>query len=362
MKILDLKAWDLRFPTSQGRHGSDAMNPDPDYSAAYVVLEAEGALQGHGLAFTIGRGNDLVVQAIRELGRFLQGISLETFKADPLRVWRTLTADSQLRWLGPEKGVVHMAAAALVNALWDLWARSEGKPLWQLLSDLPPERIVAAAEFRYVTDALTPQEALDLLEKACEGKEEREALLREQGYPAYTTSAGWLGYRDEEVLRRCREAKAHGFRAFKVKVGRVLEDDLRRLSLLRSELGPEGVLMADANQVWEVAEAIEWTRALAPFGLLWIEEPTHPDDVLGHRIIAEALAPLGIRVATGEHVANRVLFKQLLASGAIGFCQLDAARLAGINEILTVLLLAAKYRVPVCPHAGGVVCRSTCST
>lgn len=354
MRIIEARALDVRFPTSKSLDGSDAMNPDPDYSAAYVVLRSDRGLEGHGLAFTIGRGNELVVQAIQVLLPKVVGERLESFTADMAGFWRRLTGDSQLRWLGPEKGVIHLATAAVVNAVWDLWAKAEGKPLWKLLVDLPPEQLVASIDFRYLTDAITPPEALEILKRLEPTKSEREAQMCRDGYPAYTTSAGWLGYPDEKIRRLCREALEQGFSAFKLKVGRDLEDDLRRCAIVREEIGPDGVLMVDANQVWDVPQAIEWVRQLAPYNLLWIEEPTSPDDILGHRAIAKALEDTGIRVATGEHVHNRVMFKQYLEAGAMGFCQIDACRLGGVNEVLSVLLLAAKFGVPVCPHAGGV--------
>lgn len=354
MRITAARTLDVRFPTSKHLDGSDAMHPDPDYSAAYVVLKSDRGLEGHGLAFTIGRGNELVVQAIQVLLPKVVGERLESFTADMAGFWRRLTGDSQLRWLGPEKGVIHLATAAVVNAVWDLWAKNEGKPLWKLLADLTPEALLRCIDFRYLSDALTPEEALEILKRQEPTKGEREAHLLAQGYPAYTTSVGWLGYPDEKIRRRCREALEQGFRAFKLKVGRDLGDDLRRLSIVREEIGPQGVLMVDANQVWEVREAIAWMQQLAPYRPLWIEEPTSPDDILGHRTIAQALQGLGIRVATGEHVPNRVVFKQYLQAGALGFCQIDACRLGGVNEALAVLLLAAKFGVPVCPHAGGV--------
>lgn len=354
MRITGARTLDVRFPTSKSLDGSDAMNPDPDYSAAYVILKTDAGLEGHGLSFTIGRGNELVVQAIEALLPMVVGHPLERFTADMAGFWRRLTGDSQLRWLGPEKGVIHLATAAVVNAVWDLWAKALGKPLWKLLADLSPEGLLSCIDFRYLSDALTPEEALETLRRLEPTKGQREAQMRQEGYPAYTTSVGWLGYPDEKIRRLCREALLQGFRAFKLKVGRDLDDDLRRLGIVREEIGPGCVLMVDANQVWDVPQAIEWMRHLAPYKPLWIEEPTSPDDILGHRAIALALGGLGIRVATGEHVPNRVMFKQYLQAGALGFCQIDACRLGGVNEVLAVLLLAAKFGVPVCPHAGGV--------
>jgi L-fuconate dehydratase len=345
---------DVRFPTSRARDGSDAMNPDPDYSAAYVVLSTDHAdgLEGHGLTFTIGRGNELCVAAVRSLAPLVQGLTLEAIKADMARFWRRLTGDSQIRWVGPEKGVVHLATAALVNAVWDLYAKAEGKPLWQLLADMSPEELVRCIDFRYVTDALTPQEALDVLQTNAPTRAARESEIRSRGYPAYTTSAGWLGYPDDKIRRLCREGVTHGWSHFKIKVGRDLADDVRRAALVRQEIGPDRKLMLDANQVWDVGEAIAWMRELARFDPWWIEEPTNPDDVLGHATIARAIAPIG--VATGEQCHNRVMFKQLMQAGAIRFCQIDSCRLGGVNEVLAVLLLAAKFGIPVCPHAGGV--------
>lgn len=350
--ITGLTAYDVRFPTSRALDGSDAMNPDPDYSAAYCILHTDGSHEGHGLTFTIGRGNELCVAAIEALRPLVVGRTLESFAADMGAFWSHMVGDSQLRWVGPEKGVIHLATAAVVNAVWDLWAKAEGKPLWKLVVDMSPEQLVACVPFRYITDAITPDEALDLLRRMAPGKEERKAEIRQHGYPAYTTSAGWLGYPDDKIRALCRAAIADGWNYVKLKVGRDLEDDVRRCRIVREEIGPERRLMVDANQVWDVGQAIEWMGHLAPFDPWWIEEPTSPDDVLGHAAIARAVAPVG--VATGEHCQNRVMFKQLMQAEAISFCQLDAARLGGVNEALAVLLLAAKFDVPVCPHAGGV--------
>lgn len=352
--ITDVRFKDVRFPTSRTLDGSDAMNADPDYSAAYVILTTDhpDGYEGHGLTFTIGRGNDICVKAIAALAPLIKGLSMEEITGDMAGFWRNMVGDSQLRWLGPEKGVIHLATAAVVNAVWDLYAKMAGKPLWELISDMSPEELVSCIDFTYITDALTPEEALDLLRKQAPTKAERKAHLRERGYPAYTTSAGWLGYSDEKIRRLSREAIAEGFTHLKMKVGANLEDDIRRASILREEIGPNRKLMMDANQKWDVDQAIEWMRALAQFNPWWIEEPTNPDDILGHRKIREALRPIG--VATGEHGHNRVIFKQLLQAGAIDFCQIDSCRLGGVNEILAVLLMAAKFDVPVCPHAGGV--------
>jgi L-fuconate dehydratase len=350
--ITGVRARDIRFPTSQGLHGSDAMNPDPDYSAAYVVVSTDDGLEGHGFTFTIGRGNELCVAAIEALAPRVQGLDLDSVTADPGAFWRHVTGDSQLRWLGPEKGVIHLATAALVNAVWDLWARADGKPLWRLLSDLSPSELVACVDFRYLTDALDPGQARELLEERAPGRAARRDEMERDGFPAYTTSTGWLGYDDEEVRRRAREAVAEGWSNVKMKVGGPPEDDARRAAIIREEIGPERRLMMDANQVWDVPEAIERTQRLAEFEPYWMEEPTSPDDVLGHAAIAKAIAP--IRVATGEHCHNRVMFKQLLQAQALGICQVDACRLGGVNEVLAVVLLAAHHGVPVCPHAGGV--------
>jgi L-fuconate dehydratase len=355
-RITRLSIEDIRFPTSQQLDGSDAMNLDPDYSSAYVILhtDAGDGLEGHGSTFTIGRGNEVVCAAIRAHEHLVVGRTLEEFAANPGAFWRSLNGDSQLRWLGPDKGAIHLGLAAVVNALWDLYAKAAGKPLWRLIADFTPEQFVQCVDFRYLTDALTPAEALELLRRAEPGKAERLARLETEGYPAYTTSAGWLGYSDEKIRRLCREAIAEGWNHIKVKVGRDLQDDLRRLAIIREEIGWDRKLMVDANQVWDVPQAIGWMRELARFQPWWIEEPTSPDDILGHAAIARALEPLGIGVATGEHGMNRVLFKQLLQARAVSFCQIDSCRVAGVNENLAILLLAAKFGVPVCPHGGGV--------
>jgi L-fuconate dehydratase len=352
--ILNLKTYDVRFPTSRTLDGSDAMNPTPDYSAAYVILETDhpAGLAGHGLTFTIGRGNEVCVAAINALAPLVVGRTLESFTANMAGFWHHLTGDSQLRWIGPEKGAIHLATGAVVNAVWDLWAKIEGKPLWKLLTDMSPEQIVACIDFRYINDALTPDEALELLRYNESTKATRIAEILEHGYPAYTTTAGWSGYSDERMRQLCREALASGWTHFKLKVGLGPEEDIRRAHVMREEIGPERIMMMDANQVWDVETAIEQMAGLAEFSPLWIEEPTSPDDILGHAAIARAVAP--IRVATGEHVQNRIIFKQLFQANAIGICQIDACRVGGVNEILAILLLAAKFGVPVCPHAGGV--------
>lgn len=345
---------DIRFPTSQALDGSDAMNPDPDYSAAYVILETDhpNGYEGHGLTFTIGRGNELCVAAVEALAPLIVGKTLESFTADMGAFWRMITGDSQLRWVGPEKGVIHLATAAMVNAVWDLWGKVAGKPLWKLLADMSPEELVRCVDFRYITDAITPTEALAMLQANAATKPTREAEMLAKGYPAYTTSAGWLGYSDEKIRRLCREALAEGWRDFKIKVGRDLQDDIRRCRIIREEIGDDNHLMVDANQVWDVGQAIEWMQHLKPFNPWWIEEPTSPDDVLGHAAIRAGVAP--VKVATGEHCQNRVLFKQLMQAQAIDFCQIDSCRLGGVNEIIAVYLMAAKFNIPVCPHAGGV--------
>ena len=351
--IKDLTVKDIRFPTSRELDGSDAMHESPDYSAAYVILQtdAEG-LEGHGLTFTAGRGNEVCVVAVEALKPFVVGRTLESITSDMAAFWRRITSDGQLRWIGPEKGAIHLATAAVVNAVWDLWAKTQAKPLWKLLADMTPEEVVSLIDFRYITDALSTADALEILRRNAPGKAERVAEMEAQGYPAYTTSAGWLGYSDEKIRRLSREAVAAGWTHIKLKVGGNVEDDVRRLTAVREEIGPGPKLMVDANQVWDVGQAIEWMKHLEPFDLWWIEEPTSPDDVLGHAAIRKAVRPTG--VATGENCANRVIFKQLLQADAIDFCQIDSCRLGGVNEVLAVMLMAAKFGVPVCPHAGGV--------
>ncbi len=351
MKIIDVGARDIRFPTSRQKDGSDALNFG-DYSATYVTLRTDEGLEGHGLTFTNGRGNELCVAAVHALKRHVVGRSQDGICAEMRRFYRELTQDTQLRWLGPEKGILHMSTGALINAVWDLWAKREGKPLWKLLVDLPPEQIVSSIDFSYITEVLSPEQALDILKSHLPDKASREAQMRREGYPAYTTSTAWLGYPDEKVRRLCREAIAQGWTAFKMKVGQNLEENLHRAELMRQEIGPSRKLMMDANQCWDVGEAVRQTRALARFDPWWIEEPTSPDDVLGHAAIARAVAPIG--VATGEMCQNRVIFKQLLQANAIKFLQVDSCRMGGVNEALAVLLMAEKFGVAVCPHAGGV--------
>ncbi len=352
-RISAVEVVDVRFPTSLTQDGSDAMNRDGDYSAAYVVLHTdEPGLSGHGFTFTIGRGNDLCVAAARQRAEPLIGRDVDALCSDLGGIYRELQSDTQLRWLGPDKGVVHLALAAVMNAVWDLAARRAGLPLWRLLAEMSPEELVAAADLRYLSDVLTSEQAVALLAAQEPGRKERIQEIEASGYPCYTTSAGWLGYSDEKLRRLCEEAVANGYKHVKLKVGADLADDVRRCGIAREVLGPDGHLMIDANQVWDVPEAIEWVKALAGFDPLWIEEPTSPDDILGHAAIRKAVAPIG--VATGEHGMNRVLFKQLFQAGAIDYCQLDAARLGSVNEVLAVYLLAASFGVPVCPHAGGV--------
>ena len=350
--ICTVRVLDLRFPTSLEHIGSDAVNTDPDYSAAYCILETDAGLEGHGLTFTLGRGTELVVQALRTLARFVEGSSLEALTQDMNGLFRRITGDTQFRWLGPDKGVIHLAAAALLNAVWDLYAKAEGKPVWQLLADMSPEQIVSIIDFRYLADALTPEEALAILRRGRAGQEERLALLEAQGYPAYTTSVGWFGFSDEKIRRLCHESLAEGWTSFKLKVGGDAKDDLRRGLLVREEIGWAHRLMVDANQRWGVDEAILRTRQLADLQPWWMEEPTSPDDILGHARIRREVAP--VRIATGEHCQNSVMFKQLFQAEAIDVCQIDSCRVASVNENLAILLMAAKFGVPVCPHAGGV--------
>jgi L-fuconate dehydratase len=343
---------DVRFPTSLEKDGSDALNADPDYSTAYVVVHTSAGDQGHGFVFTIGRGTDVAVAAIQAVEPLVAGLAVDDVLGDLGGFWRRLVHDSHLRWLGPEKGVMHMGIGAVVNAVWDLYARRRGMPLWQALSRLTPEQLVDLIDFRHLSDAIDPPEALDMLQRAAAGREAREAALLANGYPAYTTSAGWLGYSDEKVAQLVSEALRDGFDHIKLKVGLDVAEDVRRVALVRKLVGPDVKLSVDANQAWERDEALAWVAALAPHGIYWVEEPTSPDDVLAHAAIVRAVHP--IKVATGEHVANRVMFKQFMAAGALGICQIDACRVAGVNENLAILLLAAKFGVPVCPHAGGV--------
>ncbi|MFF3767408.1 enolase C-terminal domain-like protein [Streptomyces sp. NPDC001922] len=351
-RITVVEAADLRFPTSRELDGSDAMNPEPDYSATYVTVRTSAGDEGYGLAFTVGRGNEVQVSAVRALARLVVGLPLDEVLADLGAFTRRLTGDSQLRWLGPEKGVIHMAAAAVVNAVWDLYGRREGKPVWRLLAEMSPEQLVALVDFRYLRDALTEDEALRILRDAEPGRAERRKHLREHGYPAYTTTPGWLGYTDEKLVRLAKKAVAEGFTQLKLKVGGDPADDLRRLRLVRETVGTGVRIAIDANQVWGVPRAIARLEPFKPFDPYWIEEPTSPDDILGHAEIRRAMAP--VKVATGEHCHNQVMVKQFLQAGAIDILQLDASRVAGVTENVAILLLAAKFGIPVCPHAGGV--------
>ena len=352
LKIVDVFVRDIRFPTSEALDGSDAMNPDPDYSATYVTLKTNSSHCGNGLTFTIGRGNELCVAAVNAMKYMLIDRDFTEITKNLGEFWRSIVSDSQLRWVGPEKGVIHLATAAIVNAVWDLYAKVEGKPLWKLLVDMSPEELVRSIDFRYITDVLTPQDALKILEINLSTREKRESEILSQGYPAYTTSAGWLGYSDQKIESLCRESVDKGWTHFKMKVGGKIEDDIRRASIMRNAIGPDKKLMFDANQNWDVEQAIENMKSLARFDPLWIEEPTSPDDVLGHQRISKEISPIG--VATGEHCQNRVIFKQFFQVAAMQFCQLDSCRLGGVNEVLSVLLMAAKFNIPVCPHAGGV--------
>ncbi|MCQ1839351.1 L-fuconate dehydratase [Neorhizobium galegae] len=352
-RITDLRVFDLRFPTSQSLDGSDAMNPDPDYSAAYVILDTDsGELAGHGLTFTIGRGNDICCMAIKAMRHLVVGQELETFAKAPGKFWRHLTSDSQLRWIGPDKGAIHLATGAVVNAFWDLLAKQKGKPVWQLVAEMSAEEIADIVDYRYLTDVLSREDALAILKRAEMGKAERIEVLKREGYACYTTSAGWLGYPEEKLRRLCKEAVDAGFNHVKMKVGRDLEDDIRRLTIAREVIGPDRYLMIDANQVWEVDQAIDWVNKLAFAKPFFIEEPTSPDDIAGHRKIRNGIHP--VKVATGEMCQNRIMFKQFIAEGAIDIVQIDSCRMGGLNEVLAVLLVAAKYDLPVWPHAGGV--------
>lgn len=355
-KIINIEVKDIRFPTSKNLDGSDAMNAISDYSATYVTLrtDANDDLVGNGLTFTIGRGNELCVQAVKSLSAlFVQDRYLEDITANFGSYWHELVAgDCQLRWVGPEKGVIHLATAAIINAIWDLWAKKEGKPVWKLLADMSPEQLVNCVDFTYLTDVLTPEEAITMLRKVSTTKAQREEEMLRDGFPGYTTAAGWLGYSEEKMRTLARQAVADGWTHLKQKVGADIEQDIRRATILREELGWDYKLMMDANQIWDVDQAVENMRRLAAFDPWWIEEPTSPDDILGHAAIRQRIAPIG--VATGEHAHNRVMFKQMFQAGSLDFCQLDPARLGGLNEVLAVLLLAAKFNIPVCPHGGGV--------
>ena len=352
-KIVKLTTHDLRFPTSDHLDGSDAMNPDPDYSAAYVILETDDSkLTGHSFAFTLGRGNDLCCEAIKALQHLVIGLDLNWIEENQSAFSRKMTSDSQLRWVGPEKGIIHMASGAIINAVWDVLAKSKKKPLWKLISDMNPKQIVSCIDFRHITDFLNEDEAISILSKHQDTKSSRISILEKEGYPCYVTSAGWLGYSDEKLKRLCLEAKVNGFEYVKLKVGKNLKDDMRRLDIARTTLGSDIKIMIDANQVWEVDQAIKWMKSLAEFNPYFIEEPTSPDDIIGHKKIREAIYP--IKVATGEAVQNRIIFKQLISENAIDIVQVDACRMGGLNEVLAVQLMAAKNNLPVWPHAGGV--------
>ncbi|XP_031759050.1 mitochondrial enolase superfamily member 1 isoform X1 [Xenopus tropicalis] len=365
--ITSLHVTDVRFPTSLDQHGSDAMHTDPDYSAAYIVIETDAAdgLKGHGLTFTLGKGTEIVVCAVRALSRHVIGKALGDIVNNFRDFYRQLTSDGQLRWIGPEKGAVQLATAAVLNAVWDLWAKKEKKPLWKLLVDMDPHQLVSCIDFRYITDALTEEEALEILQNGKQGQRDREEHMLRSGYPAYTTSCAWLGYSDEQLKKLCSDALKEGWTRFKVKVGADLKDDIRRCELIRGMIGPDNIMMLDANQRWDVQEAISWVKDLAKYKPLWIEEPTSPDDILGHATISKALSPLNIGVATGEQSCisasthkegchNRVMFKQFLQANALQYLQIDSCRLGSVNENLSVLLMSKKFNVPVCPHAGGV--------
>ena len=352
-KIVKLTTYDLRFPTSDHLDGSDAMNPDPDYSAAYVIIESDqSSLKGHSFAFTLGRGNDLCCDAIKALQHLVIGVDINWIRDNQSLFSRRMTSDSQLRWVGPEKGIIHMASGAIINAVWDLLSKLENKPLWQLVSDMNSDQISSAIDFRHITDFLDQDEAIEILKSHQKTKLDRVSILENEGYPCYVTSAGWLGYSDKKLERLCEEAKVSGFEYVKLKVGKDLKDDMRRLEIARTTLGPDIKIMIDANQVWEVDQAIKWMKSLAEFDPYFIEEPTSPDDIIGHKKIKDAIYP--IKVATGEAVQNRVIFKQLISENAIDIVQVDACRMGGLNEVLAVQLMASKQGLPVWPHAGGV--------
>ena len=351
-KLSKITTYDLRFPTSDNLDGSDAMNPDPDYSAAYLILETDNGLSGNGFAFTIGRGNDLCCNAINALAHNIIGLDLDWIIAHPSEFWRLVCSDSQLRWVGPEKGIIHMAGSAIINAVWDLIAKKDNKPIWMLFSEMSPEEFASIIDYRHMSDVLDKKEAIDILKKLDSTKQDRITNLSKEGYPSYVTSAGWLGYSDEKIKTLCIEASKKGFKHVKLKVGKNLNDDVRRLAVVRETLGDDVNILLDANQVWEVDEAIKWMKELSKFNPYFIEEPTSPDDILGHRKIKDAIYP--IKVATGEAVQNRIIFKQLISHKAIDIVQIDACRMGGINEALAVQLIAKKFDIPVWPHAGGV--------
>jgi len=351
-KIIDLSTFDLRFPTSKHLDGSDAMNHDPDYSAAYLVLHTDSEIEGHGLTFTIGRGNEICVKAIEAMRPLIIGLELEWIRKNLGKFWQKITGDSQLRWIGPEKGAIHLATSAIVNAVWDLLSKREKKPVWQFVSDMSAEELLNTIDFRYISNVISPNEALTILKDLENSKNERISKLKIEGYPSYTTSAGWLGYNNEKLKKLCRLLKKSGFKHAKFKVGKNINDDIKRLKIIRQELGDDFNIMIDANQVWEVDQAINWIKKLSFAKPLFIEEPTNPDDIIGHKIIRENIKP--IKVATGEMCQNRIMFKQFMSEKAIDIVQLDGCRLGGLNEVLSVLIMAKKFDLPVWPHAGGV--------
>lgn len=353
MSIIEsVRCSDVRFPTSLELDGSDAVNVDPDYSAAYVEITTDKGESGYGMVFTCGRGNELVTAGMETYGELLLGRDTDDLVNNLGDSARRLVHDSQLRWLGPEKGVSHMACGGLINALWDLRARREGKPLWLLLSEMSADELVSTVDFTHIRNALTPEDAADILTRGQAGKAARIAELKEHGYPAYTTTPGWLGYSDEKLVRLSKEAVESGFGMIKLKVAGSIEDDRRRLALARQAVGPDIRIAIDANQRWEEQEAIDWINQLQEFEPYWIEEPTSTDDILAHGAIRRAVSP--VKVATGEAVQNRIIFKQMLQAGSIDILQIDATRVAGVNENIANLLLAARFDTPVCPHAGGV--------
>lgn len=353
VKIESIEAVDIRFPTSRTGAGSDAINTDPDYSAAYCIVHTNHPeLKGYGLTFTNGRGNDLCVAAIEELGKLVTGMTMDQIMKDMAGFWRRVTGDTQLRWLGPQKGILHMSAGALINAIWDLLARMNEKPLWLLISEMTPEELVRCIDFTDLQDVLTESEALAILKKQESSRSIRVDALIKRGYPAYTTSIGWLGYSDDQIRSLTRDALAKGWSAFKIKVGKDTELNKRRSELIRDVIGPANKLMMDANQCWEREEAVKQIKALVPYDPWWIEEPIHPDDILGYQYVRQKVTP--VRIAMGEHCHNRVMFKQFIQSHAIDVCQIDSCRVAGVNEVISIMLMVAKYDIPVCPHAGGV--------
>ena len=349
--IENVSVIDLRVPTSDTLLGSDPFHKKPNYSAAVVKLGTNSEFTGYSFAFTLGAGNDWIVHAVKDLARLVVGADLEEFSDDPGAFHRLLVDHHQLRWLAD--GVFRMAAGSIINAMWDLWAKQAGKPLWKLLVDLSPEKIVQCIDWRYLRDAITPGEAIDMLKAKWDGRRERESRLLKRGPKAYST-AGWLGLTDAQIIDTIGQMKAVGLNCFKMKVGKDLQHDLSRLAFIRRTIGEDAGLMLDANQVWGVDEAIDYMQQLAEFRPTWIEEPTARDDVLGYLKIAKAMEKYGIGVAAGEQVPSPVIFKQLLVSGAIRYCQIDATRLAGVNDVLAVILMAAKHKIPVCPHGGGI--------